>query len=290
MKSYYSILKFANNSLSGENIALGLIVVSNNQVYFKLSPNKIGFAHKLNPQSKRILDFGLDKIKSFLTNDIQDSSDKLIKFEKSVDVLYLNRLSIYNNGVLQFSKPTALGMEIKSEDFNKFFKKFIDDKEERVHKASFQSVLKHNIETKLYKPLQDKIDVDFKLKKKDLPSLYFDFHFDSIGVNGAICASKAIDFNNQSIGNIQKEIAEYESLITRLSDFGASKGINGEHKYYIISDAVVDKGPSYLDVYGMLKDKDVMPYFELVNSENINNIVDVVNKSKATKFSELLEA
>ena len=59
MENYISILRFVNNPLSDESIALGLIVVSENDVFFKMSAKKINFAKKLNPVSGKLLDFSL---------------------------------------------------------------------------------------------------------------------------------------------------------------------------------------------------------------------------------------
>ena len=41
MKSYYSIIRFVNNPLSKENLAIGMIVISGGKVFYKFSQEKI---------------------------------------------------------------------------------------------------------------------------------------------------------------------------------------------------------------------------------------------------------
>lgn len=289
MGSYYSILKFVNNSLSGENISVGLIAVSGNKVFFRSSNSKLSFAKKLNPKSKSLVEFSISKIEDYVNHDLSDQSGKLIQFDKSLDLELLNRLSIYNNGVIQFSKPSFINLKLDDVSFSKFFEDLVDGFDEPKEKGNKLSVFKVKLSHNLYEPLKEKINVDYKLKKKSLPSLFFDFHFDSIGANGAIYASKGLDFNNQQLDSIRKELAEYESVISRLREFGASKGINGDHKFYVISDPYVGKSPSYLDIYSMLVDKQIMPYFELLGSNEVDKIIKIVNDKKASKFSDLLE-
>jgi hypothetical protein len=288
MGSYYSILKFVNNSLSGENISIGLIFVSGDNVFFKISKNKIALTSKLNAASKKLVDFSISRIQDFVSKDIEDQSHKLISFKKKIDVEYLNRLSSYNNGLIQFSKPSYIESDINLERFEKFYKDYIDNSNIVIEKSKNISILKQNIIEQLYNPLKSKIDIDFTLKKEQLPSLYFDFHFDSIGYNGCIHASKAIDFNNKQVSQIRAEISEYESIIGRINKFALDKSISGEPFYYIISDEYNGKSISYLDLYSMLKD-DKIPLLKLISSSEINkSIVKRVIDSKAHKFSSLL--
>lgn len=289
MGSYYSILKFVNNSLSGEYLAIGLVAISGNDVFFRTSNQKLSLAHKLNPNAQNLLKFSVKKINNFICNDIKDQSSNLVKFEKALSIELLNRLSIYNNGIVQFSKPSMINMKLDQNTFDRFFNDLIDENDIVLKKKNKVSEFKSKISKDLYAPLKEKINVDYKLKKKALPSLYFDFHFDSIGYNGALYASKAIDFNNQQVASIRHELSNYESIIQRLKPFAEKKGIRGNHSFYVISDPYKGDSASYMDIYDMLDDKDNMPYFKLINSNNISEIVNVINKTNASKFSDLLE-
>lgn len=294
MESHYSILKFVNNPLSGENISLGLIVISDQDVYFRLSTQKLSIAKKLNPHSISLLEYSLEQLRNFLAYDLADQSYKLIQFKKTLDTSFLNRLSNYNNGILQFSKPSFIKATIDGSVFDSYFKKFIDDNivDEKLGEVEPQkniSQLKYNIEQNLYIPLKDKIDVNYTLNKKVLPSLFFDFHLDGIGVNGAMYAAKSVDLNsNRQIGQIVKEISEYESVIDRLNKFAELKQITGDHQYFLIADQYNGKSLSYMDLYSLLKESN-MPFFKLISSNEIDIIVNLVNKNKARKFSEELE-
>lgn len=138
----------------------------------------------------------------------------------------------YNNGILQFSKPYFIKSDFSNQIFNDYFEEIIGEGIEikRIEKPISQ--LKLSIEAKIYKPLENKIDVDYTLKKKVLLTIFFDFHFDGLGVNGAMHAAKSVDFNvDKSISDIRAEISEYESVIERLNIFAKSKNINVQPIY-----------------------------------------------------------
>ena len=289
MESHISIIRFVNNPLSEESIALGLIVVSNNEIYFKLSQKKIKFAQKLNPSSAKLLSFSLMHLQRFINNDLADQSNSLIKFDKVIDSQYLNRLATYNNGIIQFSKPSFLKASIDAFVFEEYFQKIIGD--DGIEKEFIKPItqLRKMIEAKIYKPLETQIDVNYTLKKGLLPTLFFDFHVDAIGVNGAMYAAKSIDFNaNKPISDIRAEISEYESVIKRLNTFAKSKHINETPSYYLVADQYEGKTPSYLDLYSLLKEQN-MPYFTLISSKNLDVFVNKIEKRNVGKFSALLE-
>jgi len=173
MESHISIIRFVNNPLSEESIALGLIVVSNNEIYFKLSQKKIKFAQRLNPSSAKLLSFSLIHLQRFINNDLADQSNRLIKFDKVIDSQYLNRLATYNNGIIQFSKPSFLKASINSVVFEEYFQKIIGD--DGIEKEFIKPItqLRKMIEAKIYKPLETQIDVNYILKKGLLPTLFF---------------------------------------------------------------------------------------------------------------------
>lgn len=288
MESHISIIRFVNNPLSEESIALGLVVVSNNEVYFKLSQKKIKFAQRLNPSSAKLLSFSLTQLQRFISKDLADQSNNLIKFDKVIDSQYLNRLSVYNNGIVQFSKPSFLKASINATLFEEYFQKIIGDSgiEKGIEKPITQ--FRKTIETKIYKSLESQIDVDYTLKKGILPTLFFDFHVDGIGVNGAMYAAKSIDFNtNKPIADIRAEISEYESVIERLNTFAKSKEINGTPNYYLVADQYEGRTPSYLDLYSLLKEQN-MPYFTLISSTDLDVFVNKIERNNVSKFSALV--
>lgn len=287
MKSFYSIVRFYSNSLSKENIAIGLIMLSEGKLFFKFSEEKIDFVSKLNPSSSKLLNFSLSQIKESLIEPTLNDK-KIIVDDELFNLSYLERLSNYNNGIIQFDKPSLVNQVYNEEKFNSFFDKYISIKSEKnTLPKVINSVFHDCIKKSLYDPLKDVIDVDTIIKKKEIPSLYFNYHLDGLGVNGAIYTVKAIDVNsNKPLSQIQKVIAEFESFNMHIDLFGRSKNIIDPPHHYLVMDEYVGQKVSYLDLYTILADKANAPFYELVGSKNIGKIVKEVRNKKAKKFSK----
>jgi hypothetical protein len=288
MKSHYSILRFINNPLSRENIAIGLITISENKVRFKFSNEKVNLIKKLNPASFDLTNFTLNKIQNSI-NSANINEGELIGNENIFSIEYIERLSSYNNGILQFDKPSAINMDFNQTFFDSFFLKYIELESKQFKKeVKPVSLFKDRIRTKLYRPLENQIDVNLKIRKKQIPSLYFDYHLDGLGVNGVVSSIKGIDLNsNQSPSVIAKDISEFESFNQRLDSFSQSKGLPKGNKHYLVIDPYRGSKLSYLDLYSILSESDKdLPFYELISSEDLNRLVLQLKNDKTRKFTE----
>lgn len=283
-----SILKFVNNPISEENIALGLVVISNEKVFFKLSGQKIDLIKKLNSNSAKLLDFSLNQLRNYLAHDLEDKSMDLIEFKSKVTKKFLDRLSKYNNGILQFSPPSYIKSEVNKELFNDYFLKFIgEDTAEKSRIIREPSKLYINVQEKFNAPLKDRIDLNYTIKRKQLPSLFFDFDFDGIGINGALYVVKSVDLDTVKISNAYSTISEYESVLERLNVFAQNNGIEGEARCYLVMDAPKTKTPSLIDLYSQLK-KEEMPFFKLIDSDQLESVSNLIIEKQAHKISDVL--
>jgi len=291
MESYYSILKFVNNPVSNESIAVGLIFISQDQVFFKYSEQKINFVKKLNPSVSKLFDFSVEQLNSYIKKDSLACSGMLFQFPKNLNFNFLNRLSDYSNGILQFSKLSFVKDNVDQKVFLDYFSKFINNSfvELKQTEKDHLSPLRSKIEKSFYAPLKDKIDVEYTLKKKSLPSLFFDFKFDGLGVNGSMYATKSIDFNSsKALSQIKLEISEYESVIERLNKFAEKNNIpNLNPQYNLIVDPYNGNSASTSELYSQLKEEN-MPFFKLISSDDIDDLVALIIKQKVRKLSDLL--
>lgn len=287
MSSYYSLIRYFNNSLSKENIVIGLIAISETNIFYKFSDSKIKFISKLNDNKDDLLNYNLKKIKESLDLNI---NDRLFITENSNNLKhYIDRLSVYNNGILQFDKPIELKIEINKIFFDKFYNKYIGEFKSNPRKKKIDEVFVDRIKNNFNKPLEGKIDIDFKIEKSIIPSLFFDYKLNGIGVNGSIYSVKCIDINsNRTIDNIQKDISELESLSNRLNKFSEDlieHPKNNQH--YLVIDEYKGFNYNYNELYEALIHQDNEIY-KVVNSNEINNITSKILDSGATKFSNLL--
>lgn len=284
MMSYYSILKFINNEISQESISLGLVVISGQKLFFKVSSEKLKIANRLNPESKKLLVFSIKNLENHFksnTNNLDFFAPKSIEYQE-----YLSRLSVYNNGIFQVSKPTYIKKEFDESSFKLYFENLIGKDKEDSTIINSPSLFKIDIEQKLHEPLKEQIDVNYTLKQKSLPSLFFDFHFDGLGYNGSIYGIKSIDLNaSKPIAGIQSEIAEFESVIDRLNKFAENQNITGNPQYFLIMDSYRGKNLAYTDLYSILKD---LPSFKLVSSDDISPLVNDIKRNEVKKLSSLL--
>ncbi|MBN8821925.1 MULTISPECIES: hypothetical protein [unclassified Spirosoma] len=299
MASYYSILRFVNNPLSDENIALGLVVLTSDQIpettsemraIVRISEAKVDFAKKLNPGCVKLLHFSLNQLYRFFEQDLADQSDQIMQFPVRLKREFLDRLASYNNGILQFTKPAYIESSNISELFDRYFAKFVEFNINTFQreKESSSSFLKMRIEKDFYKPLRGKIDIDYTLRKRQLPSLYFNYHLEGIGVNGSIYTLKALDLNaNHQIDTLQREVSEYESLIKRLDEFAAQKAIMGKPNYYLAVDPYEGKNKERHELYELVKDNPLLP-FTCISSKELPDVVEQIEEKKVHKFSELL--
>lgn len=213
----------------------------------------------------------------------------LVQFKSQISKDFLERLSNYNNGILQFSAPTFIKSEISKEGFDDYFLKFIGkDYPEKLAVIKEPSNLTLNIAEKFSSPLQGRIDIDFTIKRRDLPSLFFDFKFDGIGVNGALYAVKSIDLDSGiKIDSVRALVSEYESVLERLISFAKSRDINGDPENFLVMDPPTNKSDQFVELYSLLKNEN-MPFFKLVSSDELDNVSNLIIKKNAHKISKEL--
>jgi hypothetical protein len=139
--------------------------------------------------------------------------------------------------------------------------------------------------------LKDIININYKVKKADIPNLFFDYNLDGIGYNGIIYSVKSINLNSERpIDQIRKDISEFESLNPRIDLFGKSKGFDPDkNKYYLVIDKYKGQKDSYNELYDILSgQKSSDCNYQLINSNNLKDVTTDIKNNNAHKFSELI--
>lgn len=288
MKSYYSLIRYFNNSLSKENIVIGLIAISNTNVFYRFSESKIKLISKFSDNRDDLLNYNLKKLKEYLDVNV---NDKLFISENALNLKeYIDRLSVYSNGLIQFDKPVELNMNVNEAFFNRFYDKYIGEFKSNARNKKVDQAFVQRVENKFSKPLEDIIDIDYKIESKVIPSLFFDYKLNGIGFNGSIYSVKCIDINsNRTLDNIQKDISELESLSYRLNRFSEDKVQHPENnQHFLVMDEYKGYEDKYAELYEALISQENEMY-KIVNSNDLESITAKIIKAGATKFSELIE-
>jgi hypothetical protein len=292
MKSFYSIIRFVNNPLSRENLAIGLIMISNNKVYYKFSNEKIQLVNKINPSNFKLLEYTIDKINNFIKNENElEKKVSLFSDDNKVNFEYLKRLSIYNNGFLQFDNPSIINIDFDEVKFHDFFHKYIDLVIKPVEKKKIDNIFSKRVRQIFQEPLKDIIDIDYKVKKAEIPNLFFDYKLDGIGYNGIVYSVKSIDLNSErKIDLIRKDISELESLNPRIDLFSKLKGFDpSKNKHYLVIDKYKGTKASYHELYDILSGQNSFDCnYNLINSDELKDVTSDIKKTNAHKFSELI--
>ena len=292
MKSYYSIIRFVNNPLSKENLAIGMIVISGGKVFYKFSKDKINLTHKINSYNTNLLEYTIDKISTFINVQLKEEVS-LFSREISVNLEYLNRLSIYNNGFLQFDKPSIINLEFDESKFSNFFQKYIELNLRESKKAVIDRSFKRTIENVFHKPLTNVIDLDYKIKKEQIPNLFFDYTLDGIGVNGSVYSLKSIDLNSEKpIDSFRRDISDLESLNYRINLFSKENDLDSDHnQHYLVIDPYKGSKTSYHKLYNILMEQDNADYpYTIIDTNSLPKITKNFQDAKSIiKFSDYLE-
>lgn len=292
MKSYYSIIRFVNNPLSRENLAIGIIAISGNKVFYNFSREKISLANKINAEGSKLLDYTINKISDFIDSQF---TEEVSMFSREVEVNkeYLKRLSIYNNGFIQFDNPSIVNLEFNDLSFDKFFNRYIELSRTKLEKPVIDRTFERTIERVFHKPLGNIIDINYKVKKNQIPGLFFDYTLDGIGVNGTVYTVKSIDFNSEKkLDSIKRDISDLESLNYRIDIFSKQNDlkVSGDSHYLVIDPYKGDK-PSFHNLYNILMEQKSQNYsYSIIDTNSLHNVTDSIKESASIfKFSEYID-
>lgn len=246
MKSLLSIIYLQTNTISGEKIAVGLLAVSENEIFFKVAEHKIKLASKLSTADvlkHAELSFALVNNKVIETNK-ENKSHTLLKNHSLFTKEYISYLNKYSKGLIQFDMPKSYAGTIDKKIFKNLFQQFIgtwEEKEEIENKhTQFHTVIKKKLNKPVFK---QKTDVDYLLNPGKIEGLLKPQDITLISKNGNILAAQAIDFNfTEEV--ITKHTYELEVIINCLEKLG-KENINKKHEgsYYLLFNKPVKNSP-----------------------------------------------
>jgi hypothetical protein len=283
MKAFYTIIKVAPNTVTGDTVSIGLLLFQKNRFWLKFSDDKKNVSKRLINNNPEVVDFVVKKI----ILEIKKQNAECVKSDKSIFPLdrilnsqYFTYLNTYCNGVLQFSAPSLLNDTIDKDKFEKLFELLIDNSVPESNKAknkisdTFYSAINKNLIKKVNKQVHTNVNITASF----IPSMYFHYEMDCIGLNGQLIGAKSIPFDRQQ-QTLDRDISHFISLITLLSS--QYKKDLSKNRFFVIADEPSSaSSPEHKTYSEILKS----PLFTVVPSEKSSEIADEVIKSKAKKF------
>jgi hypothetical protein len=223
MKTFFSILNIKTNSFSNEKIAIGLIAVTANQVYYAYSKNKLALLDKLSPSNKKA-----SFVKSILKqyeNTVDSSNESFLdsqkKLEHNINVFsfeYFDYLNKYNNGLIQFTEPVVINKELSQSDFSSYYFKFIGENQEVNQPQETKSFYK-KVKPLLHKQnIELKADINFTFNPVSFKGILKEVQLPLITKNGSISALQIVDFTHKP-NTIANHFYETKIILNALHTF-----------------------------------------------------------------------
>nr|WP_299417469.1 hypothetical protein [uncultured Emticicia sp.] len=111
-----------------------------------------------------------------------------------------------------------------------------------------------------------------------MPSIYFQYELDCIGLNGVLIGAKSISFERSNV-ILDKDLSHYITLISLLSST-YNKDIKKNNFYLISEEPTVIKSQEHNTWEGAIKN----PLFKVIHPNEINIISEKVIETQAHKF------
>jgi len=267
MKSFYSILQVPIRPAGQEVVNLGLLLMGDQESYFRFSNRKLEFVKKLIPENS----FALLRSYLFGLSEKIKTEDELLqtKFKSTEFVSYLAN---YNNNLITFSKPTPIDLETSERTYQLLFEKFIFTYEEDAQsETAIQLVsLQNHLKKSLYPRIRQRVNLNQTLTTKEIPTLLVpSVKVNFIGQNNIPVAGQGVDFE-KSTDQITNNVSRLISLIKAFEMEDVKKG-----QYYIIG-----------------KEPDKRNYKEQhdnwlhIRSSNLIEFVDIDETEKISEYIE----
>ena len=286
MKSFYNIIKIATNATSGESVAVGLFVYSGNKYFVQFSDNKKKIAKMLMESGSELVDYLSKQITQKteeLNQILSDNKSRLFKTTSLINSNYFNYLNKYSNNVLQFSSSYIIIDKLEEGAFQKLFASLIDSSEILTTvKDNDQAIQFYDrINKNLIEPVKDKVHTNLRLNQSIIPSLYFNYEMDCLGMNGVFIGAKSIDFNSSNY-NIDKEVSRYFQVSMLLAkNYQKDKK---ENNFYIIGDEPNSNSSKNHKIWESINKQKI---FKIIHSEESNIIAYKIEETAAHTFLKL---
>lgn len=236
MKNIFSIIYLQTNSMSGEKIAVGLIAITESEILFKVSKQKLGFASSLSGKDAiEHATFNFQLIEKNVAAANQEKKKELFSAGSAFTKEYLQYLKKYSKGLTLFDEPKPYAGPLEKKEFKQLFEELVGEWEETKKPAKKSVSFSGLIHKKLSNPIfHDKGDVNYKLTPEKISGLLLPQEVNLISKNGNILAAHAIDFTT-SVEVITRHAYELEVLFKSL-DALAKHAIGKSHKgsYYLL--------------------------------------------------------
>ena len=279
MNTYYSIIKIVTNSLVDDAISVGLVLSNDNKFLIRFSERKLKIAKHLIKVSSKNLDYFITQIQA----QIQPKGTNIDLFSSpfTINSNYFSYLNKYSNNLIQYSKPNFIKSNTDELVFGKLFNLYIDEEfsGKKIEKKEdpFIKVL-DVVEKKLISKVSGKIHTNIKFTDKILPSLYFNYEMDCIGLNSVFTGAKSIDFNH-SEQTIQKELSHYFALTGILENSHNRYG--KENNFYVIAQEPESISSKEHQIWEHVHK---LQKFKLIHPEESNLVAKKVEETQASMF------
>lgn len=285
MNPFYIILKIAKDTSSNDSVSIGLLAYTSGKYHLQFSSKKMKIAKSLISDDSDIVDFFQSQLTSRIDNlntVIKSDDSKLFPNINIYTEGYFDYLNRYSNNLVQFSKPFSLSKELSQNNFEELFQLLIgDDFAKSDLEASKWEEFGYRVRDRLIDRVKDSVHIYAKLTERVIPSLYFSFDLDCIGMNGVITAAKSIDFNRNE-NTIDRNISHYFQISTLLAKNYSKDKL--ENNFFLIADEPDDINSKAHQIWAKLKKQ---KQFEMIHSEESGIVANKIVETKARKFLAL---
>lgn len=290
MKTFFSIVSIQTNPISSEKLVMGVLAITENEIYFDYSKSKLGLLDKLAPTKIGIGSMAknaLQQIKQKVaeTNKALTKDQQQLVFAKSIfSKDYISYLNKYNNGILHFTEPASLPFDFTNEKFMQYYYNFVGETiaiETKKEIVTFAKKIKPAFEKE---GLDEKADLKFTFDPFTFNGILKETHIPLITKNGAINAIQIVDF---SLGEQTVVHHLYETkIIKEALNVFAQKANTTVKKIKIAFEEPI-QGTLQYDLFD-LSIQNYKDDFDFITPDLLEKETEVICNSDNIKFSEFL--
>lgn len=270
----YSIVQISPNPELGDAVSIGIILVNKSETIIEYDIDKV-------KSLKKLFDFDIKIILRILKN-FKDHYPKSTNYNHELKLNHNNSpienleyFDVYMNGLLSITKPQLINLA--KESIGEFIRTVlkIKPKEAKVCIHNYRPVLEQN----LYMPLKDKVHTNIEISNHVVPNLFFNIHFDALGLNGSIISAKFLNFN-ATAETIVKHLTNVNTALNILSN--NTKNDNKGTMYIIAEEPKEKEGIQIWDIINK-KESD----YSVVHPDEVIRITNAFHTNGSKKFLEV---